>query len=80
VAGRKSARHGKQKNTFGKKLKELRLGRGISLRDMAAKLEAAGWEVSEGTWGHVEAGRRILSDTELMLALRVLRLKLADLE
>lgn len=50
------------------------------MRDMAAKLEASGWEVSEGTWGHVEAGRRILSDTELMLALRVLRLKLADLE
>jgi transcriptional regulator with XRE-family HTH domain len=80
VAGRKSARHGDSKNSFGKKLKELRLAAGISLRDFAAKLETLGWEVSEGTWAHVEAGRRILSDTELLLALRVLRKKLSDLE
>lgn len=67
-------------NTFGRRLKALRLGEKISLRDFVARLGAAGWEVSEGTWGHVEAGRRILSDTELMLALRVLRKRLHDLE
>lgn len=80
MAGRKSARTGKLMNTFGRRLKALRLEQGIALRDFVARLGAAGWEVSEGTWAHVEAGRRILSDTELMMALRVLRRKLQDLE
>lgn len=79
MPGRKSAPH-KKKNTFGAKLRELRLSEGVSLRDMAARLEATGWEVSEDVWHRVEAGKRLLSDTELVLALRVLRKKLRDLE
>lgn len=80
MAGRKGAKAGERKNLFGAKLKAFRLAQGIALRDMAARLEAKGWEVSEGTWGHVEAGRRLLTDIELALALKVLRRKFSDLD
>lgn len=80
VAGRKTGSESGRKNYFGAKLREIRRARGISVRDMAAKLEARGWQVSETVWGHVESGRRILADTELMMALKVLRVGLSDLE
>jgi len=47
---------------------------------MVARLCVQGWEISESTYSHIESGRRILSDTELMRILRVLKLKLSDLE
>lgn len=80
VPGRKSARDGQRKNTFGLRLKSLRLEKGISLRHFAAKLERRGWEVSEDVWLRIESGKRLLSDTELVLALKVLGCKLRDLE
>lgn len=33
-----------KKNTFGPKLKALRLDKGLSLREVAAKLGVRGWE------------------------------------
>lgn len=44
----------------------------IGLRDMVARLGARGWAISESAYAHLEAGRRIISDCELMLILRVL--------
>lgn len=79
VPGRKSA-PAARKNMFGQKLRSMRKERGISLRDFAARMEARGWEVSEDVWGRVEAGKRIISDVELVMALRVLGFKLSDLE
>lgn len=69
-----------RRNTFGSQIRELRLARGISTADMAARLGAMGWDVSSSTYAHIEGGRRIISDTELLMMLRVLRVELGDLK
>jgi|GEM_PF-4530523 len=53
--------------------------RKTELQKASTSTRPAGATLSEGTWGSIEAGRRILADTELMLALLVLRRSLADL-
>jgi transcriptional regulator with XRE-family HTH domain len=69
-----------KKNTFGPKLKALRLDKGLSLRDVAAKLGVRGWEITETNLGHIEAQRRTLTDTELLALLKVLKATLSELE
>lgn len=69
-----------KKNTFGPKLKELRLAQGLTLGDVVAKLGVRKWEITETNLGHIEAQRRSLTDTELLVLLRVLKSNLSDLE
>lgn len=69
-----------KKNTFGPKLKVLRLAAGLTLRDVVAKLGVRGWEISETNLGHIEAQRRTLTDIELLALLKVLKARLSDLE
>ena len=44
-----------------------------------AKLGVLGWDVGHSTFSSLEAGDRILADTELVLVLRVLHADLSDL-
>ncbi len=46
---------------------------------MIAKLGVLGWEVGHSTFSTLEAGHRILADTELALILQVLKANLSDL-
>jgi hypothetical protein len=80
VPSRKSLELGKSKNVFGKKLRALRVTKNMTVRDTAAKIQARGWDLSETSLGHIEAGRRTLTDQELMLILRVVGARLSDLE
>jgi transcriptional regulator with XRE-family HTH domain len=80
VPSRKSLETGKSRNVFGKKLRTLRLNRKLSVRATAAKLQAHGWDLGETSLGHIEAGRRTITDMELMRILRVLGARLSDLE
>lgn len=81
MSGRKSITTPK-KNAFGAKLKVLRLARGLTQTEMVARLGTAtpSWELSEGTYGHIENGRRMISDLELLAILKILKAKLHDLE
>lgn len=67
-------------NSLGGKIRELRRARKLTLKDLAAKLETRGWEISDKVLGHIENGRRIITDTELLLILRVLGRNWRDLE
>jgi len=69
-----------KKNTFGPKLKALRLAQGLTLGEVVAKLGVRGWEITETNLGHIEAQRRSLTDTELLALLKVLKASLSDLE
>jgi transcriptional regulator with XRE-family HTH domain len=64
---------------FGAQLKKLRLARGITATKVIAQLGILGWEVGHSTYSNLEAGHRLLADTELMLILRVLKADLSDL-
>jgi len=46
---------------------------------LVARLQRLGWDVGEDTITNVEIGRRILSDSELVLILKALRASLWDL-
>ncbi|HVE16326.1 MAG TPA: helix-turn-helix transcriptional regulator [Chthoniobacterales bacterium] len=67
------------KNIFGPQLKKLRLARKITATKVIAQLGVLGWEVGHSTFSSLEAGNRILADTELALVLRVLKADLTDL-
>lgn len=69
----------KTKNIFGPQLKKLRNAKGVSATDVIAKLGVLGWEVGHSTFSTLEAGDRILADTELALILQVLKANLGDL-
>jgi len=64
---------------FGSQLKKLRLARGITATKVIAQLGILGWEVGHSTYSNLEAGHRLLADTELILILRVLKADLSDL-
>jgi len=78
VPGRNSP-PSKYLNLFGRRLKEIRLEKGISATAMLARLEIQGWSIHNSTLSDLEAGRRIISDVELMVMLKVLRADLTDL-
>ena len=78
VPGRVSPKF-ETKNIFGPQLKKLRLARGVAATDVIAQLGVLGWEVGHSTFSTLEAGDRILADTELALILQVLKANLSDL-
>lgn len=69
-----------KKNIFGLKLKKIRLGKKIAATDLCIRLQRKGWDVSPAVYCHIESGRRLLTDVELVLILRVLNVRLSDLE
>jgi len=79
VPGRKSGVRGTGKNTYGGELQALRLAKSMTVAALIAKLHRKGWEVGEDTITNIETGRRILSDSEMVLILLALGAKLEDL-
>ena len=65
---------------LGPKLKKLRLARGLMAVSVCAALQRRGWDISQSVFSHLESGNRLLTDTELLLILKVLKSRLSDLE
>lgn len=59
-------------NIVGKKLRKLRMDRGLSLTRLAAKCGVLGWDVSGGTLAKIETQQRSAYDCELLILSRVL--------
>jgi transcriptional regulator with XRE-family HTH domain len=78
VPGRVSPKS-ETKNIFGPQLKKLRISQGVTATKVIAQLGVLGWDVGHSTFSSLEAGDRILADTELVLVLRVLHADLSDL-
>jgi len=79
VPGRKSGNFGSAKNTYGGNLANLRQTKGLSTQVLVARLQRYGWDVGEDTITNIETGRRILSDSELVLILKAMRASPLDL-
>jgi len=62
-------------NIIGKKVREARhnFNPSLSQKELAAKLEINGWEISRGTLSKIEAGIRQVTDFELLALANVLK-------
>jgi len=67
------------KNIFGPQLKKLRLAKKMTATEVIAQLGVLGWDVGHSTYSSLEAGDRIIADTELALILKVLKAGLGEL-
>jgi transcriptional regulator with XRE-family HTH domain len=67
----------RQLNVVGATLRQLRLERGITQSQLAAKCSVMGWDVSAGTIAKVETHLRSVYDAELLVFARALRVPLA---
>lgn len=63
------------KNIVGKRIQEGRkkFNPPLSQRELAARLELNGWEISRGTLSKIEAGIRQVTDIELMALSKALK-------
>jgi transcriptional regulator with XRE-family HTH domain len=66
-------------NIIGKKLRQLRRLRGISLTRLAAKCGVLGWDVSGGTLAKIEAQQRSAYDCELLILGKALNTDIKEL-
>lgn len=68
-----------QQNLVGTRVRKLRLAAELSQEVFAARCQAAGWDVSRGTFAKIEAGLRRVTDAELLILTKVLRCPVEDL-
>jgi len=66
-------------NIIGKKLRQLRRDRGVSLARLAAKCGVLGWDVSGGTLAKIETQQRSAFDCELLILGKALSADIKDL-
>lgn len=64
---------------MGERVRKIRMASDLSQEALAAKCQAAGWDVSRGTFAKIEAGLRRVNDAEVVILAKVMRLTVADL-
>lgn len=67
------------RNVLGPALRKIREAHGWSQGDVAAMLQRLGWSVDRTLVTKIEARRRCLTDYELFLFIRILKISLAEL-
>ena len=63
----------------GVRVRKLRMEAGLSQDALSAKCQAAGWDVSRGTFAKIEAGLRRVNDAEVVILAKVMKLTVSDL-
>jgi transcriptional regulator with XRE-family HTH domain len=66
-------------NVVGPQIRRLRVRAGMTQDFLAAKCGVAGWDISRATLSKIEAGVRCVTDAELFLVARVLKVDPAAL-
>lgn len=69
----------KPQNIVGPQVRKLRYGLGINQADLAARCGVLGWDLSRSTLSKIEAQLRCVTDTELEILARALRVEIAAL-
>lgn len=67
--------HGK-KNLCGKRIREARLTQKISQSDLAARIQVEGLTIERDSISRIEIGTRFVSDYELMVFAKVLKVNI----
>lgn len=68
-----------RRNLVGPQIRKLRFQKNLKQEDLSAKCGVLGWDISRGTLAKVEAGIRCVTDLELWVLARALRVSLEDL-
>jgi transcriptional regulator with XRE-family HTH domain len=63
-------------NVIGPQLRRLRVAAGMTQDAVAAKCGVTGWDVSRGTLAKIEAQVRCVSDAEVYVLARVMKVEL----
>ncbi|HOW97583.1 MAG TPA: helix-turn-helix transcriptional regulator [Kiritimatiellia bacterium] len=66
-------------NIVGTQVRRLRYQQELSQALLAAKLNRLGWDISRGTLAKIEAGIRCISDKEVFLLAKALKVPLNQL-
>ena len=80
VARRTSFGKSKTLNVTGGRIRDCREKNGWSQADLARRLQLAGWDIDPSTLNRIEKKTRSLTDFELMLIARVLKISLQQFE
>ncbi|MDR1144781.1 MAG: helix-turn-helix transcriptional regulator [Verrucomicrobiales bacterium] len=67
-----------RQNILGGRLQTLRVERELTQEQLAARCAVLGWDASSNTVAKIETGVRCLTDRELILITRALRVKIQD--
>ena len=66
---------------FGPVLKKMRQSKGLTIAKVSLKAQLSQkWDLDETSLGHLEAGRRTVTDAELLFLLKIYGARLSDLE
>lgn len=76
---RRSFQIGGKRNSVGERVRALRNAAEITQDALAAKCSVLGWEIDRQIVAHIEAGSREVSDLELRVLCKVLKVKPNDL-
>jgi len=68
----------KQQNAVGAVVRKLRVERGLTQEQFAARLQVLGLELSRAGMSKIEARLRCVSDTELPVIAQALKVEIAD--
>jgi transcriptional regulator with XRE-family HTH domain len=79
MARRTSSRRTDILNVLGPKIRTCREGKIWSQADLASRLQRAGWDIDPATLNRIEKQRRTLTDIELLLIARVLKVRFDQL-
>ena len=69
-----------KKNLISKKLIQLRKQKKMSQRDLAGKLQLAGYDMDKNVITRIETGQRYVTDIELCALSKILNVRLEDLK
>lgn len=66
------------RNEFGLEIRRLRRAAGLTQGELAARLQATGWDVGLDAISQIETRKRTLTDSELVRILKALRVSWDD--
>jgi transcriptional regulator with XRE-family HTH domain len=69
----------KPQNIVGPQVRKLRYQQGLKQSDLAARCGVLGWDLSRGTLSKIEAQLRCVTDGELEILAKALRVEIAML-
>jgi len=66
-------------NIIGPKIQNLREAKNLTQDDVAARLNHLGWDISRSTYAKIECQGRRVSDQEIPLLAKALKVKIEEL-
>lgn len=69
----------KRQNIVGPQVRRLRYEQGLKQEDLAARCGVLGWDLSRGTLSKIEAQLRCVTDAELEIMAKALRVEINSL-